>query len=97
MATKAQNARQPYGLTNEVVDALLNGSTNYDEVFGEGGIYRTLTKRLFERMLGYRNDGTFRLRKTSKIAGRATALGRRERPQWLVGQDAQNRSQPSNH
>ena len=51
MATKAQNARQPYGLTDELVDSLLNGSTSYDEVFGENGIYRTLTKRLFERML----------------------------------------------
>lgn len=51
MGTKAQNAEQPYGLTDEVVDGLLNGSSSYDEVFGEGGIYRTLTKRLFERML----------------------------------------------
>ena len=51
MATKAQNARQPYGLTDELVDSLLNGSTSHEEVFGEDGIYRQLTKRLFERML----------------------------------------------
>ena len=51
MATKAQNARQPYGLTDELVDSLLNGSTTHEEVFGENGIYRQLTKRLFERML----------------------------------------------
>ena len=51
MATKAQNARQPYGLTDELVDSLLNGSTSHEEVFGENGIYRQLTKRLFERML----------------------------------------------
>ena len=47
MATKAQNARQPYGLTDELVDSLLNGSTSHEEVFGEDGIYRQLTKRLF--------------------------------------------------
>jgi putative transposase len=51
MATKAQNARQPYGLTDELVDGLLNGASTHEEVFGDGGIYRQLTKRLFERML----------------------------------------------
>jgi len=51
MATKAQNAAQPYGLTDELVDSLLQGNTNYNDIFGEGGLYRTLTKRLFERML----------------------------------------------
>ena len=51
MSTKRKNQDQPYGLTNEVVDGFLNGATSYDEVFGEGGIYRSLTKRLFERML----------------------------------------------
>ena len=51
MATKAQNAKQPYGLTDELVDSLLNGSSTHEEVFGEDGIYRQLTKRLFERML----------------------------------------------
>jgi putative transposase len=51
MATKAQNARQAYGLTDELVDSLLQGSTSHEEVFGEDGIYRQLTKRLFERML----------------------------------------------
>lgn len=56
MATKAQNARQPYGLTNELVDSLLNGLTNHEEVFSEDGIYRQLTKLLYERMLGYRNE-----------------------------------------
>jgi hypothetical protein len=56
MATKAQNARQQYGLTDELIDSLLNGSTSHEEVFGENGIYRQLTKRLFERMLGYRNE-----------------------------------------
>lgn len=51
MATKAQNAAQAYGLTDELVDSLLQGNTNYNDIFGEGGLYRTLTKRLFERML----------------------------------------------
>ena len=54
MATKKKQSPQKvpaYGLTDELVDNLLQGSTSYEEVFGEGGIYRTLTKRLFERML----------------------------------------------
>jgi transposase-like protein len=51
MATRSKDAAQPYGLTNEVVAAMLNGVSSYEAVFGEGGIYRTLTKRLFERML----------------------------------------------
>lgn len=51
MSTKRKDKAQPYGLTNEVIDVLLNGSASYDEVFGEGGLYRSLTKRLFERML----------------------------------------------
>lgn len=51
MATKAQNAAQAYGLTDELVDSLLHGATTHEEVFGEGGLYRQLTKRLFERML----------------------------------------------
>lgn len=51
MATKAQNAAQLYGLTDELVDSLLEGASTHEEVFGEGGIYRQLTKRLFERMI----------------------------------------------
>ena len=39
MATKAQNAAQPYGLTDELVDSLLQGATTHEEVFGDGGIY----------------------------------------------------------
>jgi transposase-like protein len=35
MATKAQNAAQPYGLTDEVVDSLLQGATTHEEIFGE--------------------------------------------------------------
>jgi putative transposase len=38
-------------LSTEEIDRLLNGATTHEEVFGEGGIYRTLTKQLFERML----------------------------------------------
>jgi hypothetical protein len=66
MATKAQNARQPYGLTDKLVDSLLNGSTTHEEIFGEDDIHRQLTKRLFERidirftfMLHWRNQCTF--------------------------------------
>lgn len=50
---KRQSSKEApaYSLTDELVDNLLQGSTSYEEVFSEGGIYRTLTKRLFERML----------------------------------------------
>ncbi|MBI3260246.1 MAG: transposase [Ignavibacteriae bacterium] len=51
MTTPRKKKEYAYGLTDEVVDGLLNGVTTHEEVFGEGGIYRSLTKRLFERML----------------------------------------------
>lgn len=51
MARKRKPSEQPYGLTDELVDSLLNGASTHEEVFGENGIYRQLTKRLFERML----------------------------------------------